>query len=877
MRYSGRGDYISLGLGSGEMVSTWQNITVTCGMYNATTEVINACYDNVSVYYRASDDNDSWSGWGTTTRMGDVFVLDVPENKTYLQYKLDLYGTTDGLTPMVTRVDALNNIRPTISAASISAIANSNLTTENLTLSITGSDPENDLMKNVTTWYIDDVSIMPLNMPFEGGSDSTFTKDFSGNENNGDVDGATWSSSGGRDGMGAYSFDGVNDYIEMSDPIDFDTNDFSVSLWAKMNSFANYKPMFDNRNTTGAKLGFQLRTMDSGTIQGFFDVGASNKIVSSGGFNDDTWYHFVTTVDRDGNMVLYVDGVLNDTEDISAEVAVDMTNANNPFIGWDGTTSYFNGTVDDVQIYNRALGAEQVLAIYQNRTDLIVSQVTTANETWKACVTPTDIGLNGNGTEVCTNSILVREDVYPEVSIVYPEGTNYTTNITAMNYSFVESYPDTCWYSLNNGETNTTINCNENATSLSSSEGINTWSFYMNDSSGNENTTSVLFTKDTIYPEFDIYSPANYSNFTIDTEINYSTTDTNLQTCWWTNDTGITNNTLTCGDNITSQVWSEGTSTIVIYANDTHSNENLTSVTFIKDTAVPALEMIYPTNASTYTVTNLSLNFTVSDVSTIPEICWYANWTGQNTTISCTSNTSFMGLDCNLNNVTVYANDSVNNINVSDQIFFSIQTADETCNPTTTTSTPAAAASSGGGGGGDSSRANVGDLSESEEFGGDINLREGEDTNFEVHGESHTMTLKEIKDESVLLEFRSEPIEVEIDEGGKEQIDLDADGTEDVAVHVKTVLEYTAFISLKIIEPKDVKEEKSVVKEETEDEEGVSIVESVKNVKLNMKGVGILLGGLLLLVIVIIVVVFRRGRIGGIKKKHMMGKIKEMH
>ena len=37
----------------------------------------------------------------------------------------------------------------------------------------------------------------------------------------------------------------------------------------------------------------------------------------------------------------------------------------------------FNGTIDEVRVYNRSLTSEQVLALFNNRTDLIENQETT--------------------------------------------------------------------------------------------------------------------------------------------------------------------------------------------------------------------------------------------------------------------------------------------------------------------------------------------------------------------------------------------------------------------------------------------------------------------------------------------------------------------
>ena len=46
-------------------------------------------------------------------------------------------------------------------------------------------DSDNDSVVNITNWYKNNISISLLYLPFEGGSNSTFTKDYSGYNNSG--------------------------------------------------------------------------------------------------------------------------------------------------------------------------------------------------------------------------------------------------------------------------------------------------------------------------------------------------------------------------------------------------------------------------------------------------------------------------------------------------------------------------------------------------------------------------------------------------------------------------------------------------------------------------------------------------------------------
>ena len=83
----------------------------------------------------------------------------------------------------------------------------------------------------------------------------------------------------------------------------------------------------------------------------------------------------------------------------------------------------------------------------------------------------------------------------PAVNITYPLNTSYSTSVTFLNYttSTLGGELSTCWYSTNNGGTNTTITCGNNATGLTSTEGNNTWTVWANDTGNNVNISRVTF------------------------------------------------------------------------------------------------------------------------------------------------------------------------------------------------------------------------------------------------------------------------------------------------------------------------------------------------------------------------------------------------
>ncbi|MFH1801816.1 MAG: hypothetical protein ABH864_00005, partial [archaeon] len=129
----------------------------------------------------------------------------------------------------------------------------------------------------------------------------------------------------------------------------------------------------------------------------------------------------------------------------------------------------------------------------------------------------------------------VMQDITPpEVNLVYPENTSYAINVSELNYTVYDFYLDSCWYVNSSGQ-NVTITCGNNITNMISAEGSNTWTVWANDTSGNENSSSVTFVKDTIYPS-------------IDDIVNKSITHNSATINWTTNE--VTNSTVKYGNSL---------------------------------------------------------------------------------------------------------------------------------------------------------------------------------------------------------------------------------------------------------------------------------------------------------------------------------------
>ncbi|MFC1691808.1 LamG-like jellyroll fold domain-containing protein, partial [Nanoarchaeota archaeon] len=363
----------------------------------------------------------------------------------------------------------INNNPPIHSQPILNSTDGTNFTSANLTVynQSTNDTLDDDSIINIINWYKDGTALTILNMPFEGGSNSTYTKDYSDYNNDGTVINATWNSSGGHDGKGAYEFDGNLTNINLGNDasINFGNNkNFSISVWIKRNDFGRRQSIIDKSQLYSGARGYVLE-IDYQNLAGFsyFDGSAPSPILNSSHvLNDENWHHLAVTWDagNNSNRKLYVDGILsgqstvetNSGEDNSGPLLIGKSNAV-------AATYTFNGSIDDVIIYNYYLTEEQVKALSDNRTDLIVSQETAKDEIWYACITPND-GF-GDGAVNCSNNVTILNSP-PDQSrpiLNSTDGTNATTvNLTVYNQSTFDADGDNTtkvinWYKDGNSIT----------------------------------------------------------------------------------------------------------------------------------------------------------------------------------------------------------------------------------------------------------------------------------------------------------------------------------------------------------------------------------------------------------------------------------------
>jgi|GEM_PF-591071 len=166
---------------------------------------------------------------------------------------------------------------------------------------------------------------------------------------------------------GALSFDGVNDMIRVANPsdgsLDFGTGTFTLSAWIKTTASSNYGYILAKYSSGGAHYYLQR---NSGYITAQVSDGVTNMYCAAwigATVYDGNWHHVAVTLDTTSTLTVYFDGVA--TYSVTNTSLGDITNNNPVTIGNRNTpySDYFEGTIDDLRIYDYALSSDQIARV----------------------------------------------------------------------------------------------------------------------------------------------------------------------------------------------------------------------------------------------------------------------------------------------------------------------------------------------------------------------------------------------------------------------------------------------------------------------------------------------------------------------------------
>jgi hypothetical protein len=209
--------------------------------------------------------------------------------------------------------------------------------------------------------------------PFNGNAN-----DESGNGNNGTVNGATLTTD--RFGVmnKAYSFDGIDDYIYTNYNGVLGNNSRSICAWVKVASFSDFASIFTYGSTTSTNGGsdrYSCLLRNDGTEGVSLDIDGS-RITYSYNVTASDWYFYTWVFDNSisnsiSDVKIYVDGLLLSSmlENYVPFPTAGLINTiidENVKFGSTNNTTFLNGKLDDIRIYNRALTQEEITYLANN-------------------------------------------------------------------------------------------------------------------------------------------------------------------------------------------------------------------------------------------------------------------------------------------------------------------------------------------------------------------------------------------------------------------------------------------------------------------------------------------------------------------------------
>ena len=223
-------------------------------------------------------------------------------------------------------------------------------------------------------------------------------------------------------------FDGTDDYVDLPDGFANFTGGLTFEFWAyptAANSWARFidlgngtpnNNIFVARNSTGTNLSFVVCNGTSTCPTG---------VSATGAIELNKWQHFVVTESAAGAVTIYKNGTSVGTG--SQNVPNNVTRANN-YIGKSAfaADSYYQGNIDGVRIYSRAITSDEVTAHYRNgvgpkKIGSDTNEVAAYNFDESSGTSTSDVSGNSmNGT--LTSAPLFQANTVP-----YKNSANYAT------------------------------------------------------------------------------------------------------------------------------------------------------------------------------------------------------------------------------------------------------------------------------------------------------------------------------------------------------------------------------------------------------------------------------------------------------------------
>lgn len=241
--------------------------------------------------------------------------------------------------------------------------------------------------------------------------------DSSGNNHPGTVSNSAWTT--GVLGTGALQFNGNSSKVTFgTGPSLAGTTDFTVSAWIKTTATASGL-IVQQRDANGFNGEYMFQMNANGLLR-FMIYGGGNfqfDFTSTTSINNGTW-HLVTAVRQGTVGTIYIDGVASGT---ASGIVRPLASSIGVGVGADirDNNSFFNGTIDEVRIYNVAISAARIAALANLTPVGVASVAVNDGAAQRSRVTSITVTFNGLVTLPAnpTTAFTVTGGIVPAVDV----------------------------------------------------------------------------------------------------------------------------------------------------------------------------------------------------------------------------------------------------------------------------------------------------------------------------------------------------------------------------------------------------------------------------------------------------------------------------
>lgn len=465
---------------NGTINTSSNNVTIVSTIKDPTLFVDGNLSWSKDSYYNGPEHIYSW-----TEELQNALDSCTADSEGYCNIPLMFFSNASGVmnvTGLKIYGNVTTNFVPTHDTPILNSSDGTNYTSEDLTCYPQNVQDQNgDSVQNITNWYVNGDSWMTMYLPFEGGTNSTYVKNY-GSGYDGSItpyNSPEWDSDGGFLGSSGYriEYGDYSEYQRLRFNGDYDqlvTDNFTMCLWVMSHSdpeadtWQNDSGIYEIRSQNWWKNRIFLLignvSWKSGTsrFQAYIYNDSNNYTDStnygSKGWTSDfivntsTWYHFCYTFENNISFKIYINGSLNGTVDTTGHW-VNISNISTIHIGFMGYRN--NITIDEFRIWNdKILSPEQIEALYNNQIGLVVSNETSEDDAWTCEVTPNDGSVDGTSKNSSSLTILSESTGSPSIGLVqlYPTAHMNVSRNSIFNYS-----TQVCCYGSNCNEINISL------------------------------------------------------------------------------------------------------------------------------------------------------------------------------------------------------------------------------------------------------------------------------------------------------------------------------------------------------------------------------------------------------------------------------------